>query len=96
MAKWDITKAKCSNCEELEDALEYWRPNSAAGWDKCEEHRIALDALAEKLAKALEALEGVRSFVRDLEPYADQGHTLAPALEKACNILEELKGQGDA
>ena len=68
MAKWDITKAKCRNCEELEV----------------------------ELAKALEALEGVRSFVRDLEPYADQGHTLAPALEKACNILEELKGQGDA
>jgi hypothetical protein len=46
MAKWDITKAKCTNCEELEDALEYWRPDSAAGWDKCEEHRIARDVLA--------------------------------------------------
>ena len=93
MAKWDITKAKCTNCEELEDALEYWRPDSATGRDKCEEHRIARDALAEKLAKAMGALEGVRSFVLDLELYADRGYTLAPALEKACNVLEELKDQ---
>jgi hypothetical protein len=35
-----------------------------------------------------EALEKVRAFVRDLEPYADQGHTLVPALREACEILE--------
>jgi hypothetical protein len=45
-----------------------------------------------KLAKATKALKNVRDFVRDLEPYADQGHTLAPALHDACVILNELKG----
>ena len=46
-----------------------------------------------KLAKATEALEGVRSFTRDLGFYADQGHTLAPALRKACDTLAKLKGE---
>ena len=52
-----------------------------------------IEELEAKLAKAVEALEGVRSFVRDLALYADQGHTIVPALEKACTILKELKGQ---
>ena len=47
--------------------------------------------LESKLAKAVAALEGVQAFVRDLEPYADQGHTLVPALRKACDALKELK-----
>ena len=51
---------------------------------------LKLDA---KLAKATEALEGVRSFTRDLGLYAGQGHTLAPALRKACDTLAELKGE---
>ena len=54
---------------------------------------VEIVELEAKLAKAVEALEGVRSFVRDLASYADQGHTLVPALEKACTTLEELKGQ---
>ena len=48
---------------------------------------------ADKLEKAVEALEEVRIFVRDLEPYADQGHTLVPALYNACITLAELKGE---
>lgn len=48
--------------------------------------------LEAKLAMAMAALEGVRTFVRDLAPYADQGHTLVPALEKACLTLAELTG----
>jgi ABC-type transporter Mla subunit MlaD len=44
------------------------------------------------LSKAITALQKVRDFVRDLEPYADQGHTLAPALHDACVILNELEG----
>lgn len=44
------------------------------------------------LSKAVAALHKVRDFVRDLEPYADQGHTLAPALHDACVILNELEG----
>ena len=61
-----------------------WRTDQAA--DRIEE-------LEGKLAEATEALEGVRSFTRDLGLYADQGHTLAPALRKACNTLTKLKGE---
>jgi chaperonin cofactor prefoldin len=46
------------------------------------------------LEKAVSALEEVQEFVRDLAPYADQGHTLVPALQKACETLNELKGHG--
>jgi hypothetical protein len=53
------------------------------------DHIEELDA---KLAKAVQALEKVQAFVRDLEPYADQGHTLVPALHDACAILADLKG----
>jgi ABC-type transporter Mla subunit MlaD len=48
--------------------------------------------LKRNLSKAVAALQKVRDFVRDLEPYADQGHTLAPALHDACVILNELEG----
>ena len=48
--------------------------------------------LEKQLAKATKALQKVRDFVRDLGPYADQGHTLAPALHDACVILNELEG----
>ena len=51
--------------------------------------------LEKQLAKATKALQKVRDFVRDLEPYADQGHTLAPALHDACVILNELEGHKD-
>ena len=44
-----------------------------------------------KLQKAIDALEKVQAFVRDLEPHADQGHTLVPALREACERLAELK-----
>ena len=53
-----------------------------------------IDELEAKLAKAVEALEKVQAFVRDLEPYADQNHTLVPALHDACMTLRELKGKG--
>jgi hypothetical protein len=48
-----------------------------------------------KLAKAMEALEKVQTFVRELEPYADQGHVLVPALHDACTTLAELTGGKD-
>jgi signal transduction histidine kinase len=51
--------------------------------------------LEAKLAKAVEALEKVRAFVRDLEPYADQGHILVPALREACEALKEIRGETD-
>jgi phage shock protein A len=51
----------------------------------------AVRDLEAKLNKAMGALEKVQAFVRDLEPHADQGHTLAPALREACETLVELK-----
>jgi hypothetical protein len=47
--------------------------------------------LEAELAKATEALEKVQAFVRELEPYADQGNTLVPALREACETFIELK-----
>jgi len=61
-------------------------------YDALQEAEIYIDELEAKLENALGALEGVRSFVRDLGLYADQETHLAPALKKACNILEELEG----
>jgi signal transduction histidine kinase len=54
-----------------------------------------IEELEDKLNKAIDALEKVQAFVRDLEPHADQGHTLAPALREACEILKEIKGDTD-
>jgi cell division septum initiation protein DivIVA len=51
----------------------------------------SIEELEDKLNKAIDALEKVQAFVRDLEPHADQGHTLVPALREACEILAELK-----
>ena len=50
----------------------------------------------EKLTKAIEALEGVKSFAEDLYPIRDEGTVLVPRLAKAVKTLEELKGQTDA
>lgn len=54
-----------------------------------------IDELEAKLAKALTALTEVREFVEGLEPYAEQGHTLVPALQKACTVYAELTGGKD-
>jgi len=55
-----------------------------------------IEELEAKLAKSIGALEKVKAFVRDLEPSADHGHTLVPALREACETLAELKGKTDA
>ena len=60
---------------------------------RIEELEAKLSESEALLAKAVEALEKVRAFVRELEPYADQGHTLVPALHDACTTLAELKGE---
>jgi hypothetical protein len=54
-----------------------------------------IEELEAKLNKAIGALEKVQAFVRDLEPHADQDHTLVPALREACETLAELKGETD-
>jgi ABC-type transporter Mla subunit MlaD len=67
--------------------------HTAADWiEQLAATNASLDA---NLSKAIAALQRVRDFVRDLEPYADQGHTLAPALHDACVILNELEGHKD-
>jgi hypothetical protein len=60
--------------------------------DRIEQLAATNESLDADLSKAITALQKVRDFVRDLEPYADQGHTLAPALHDACVILSELEG----
>ena len=51
----------------------------------------------EKLTKAIEALEGVKSFADDLYPSRGEGAVLVPRLSKAVKTLEELKkGLDDA
>ena len=72
--------------QEVTAALEQAEIDLLAGLARIEE-------LEAKLAKVTEALEGVRSFTRHLGFYADQGHTLAPALRKACDTLAKLKGE---
>jgi hypothetical protein len=57
--------------------------------------RERIEELEGKLNKAIGALEKVQAFVRDLEPHADQGHTLVPALREACETLKEIKGDTD-
>ena len=44
-----------------------------------------------KLAKAIEALEGVKSFADDLYPSRGEGAVLVPRLANAVKTLEELK-----
>ena len=88
-------KIVADRIEELEAALPEqieWVKRLADDLNAAEGREARLEA---KLAKAVEALEGVRAFVRDLAPYADQGHTLVPALEKACTTLAELTGGKD-
>lgn len=54
-----------------------------------------IEELETKLAKAVEALEGVQTFVKALAPFTHPDHTLEPTLGKALTILAELKGQND-
>ena len=66
---------------------------SFVDFDDLDDAADRIEELEYKLARAVEALGGVQRFVRDLAPYADQGHTLVPALEKACAVYAELKGE---
>ena len=83
-----MTKKSCPLGEDC-DLTIAWMKGAEDARDKA---KARIEALEAKLAKATHALRGVRDFVRDLEPYADQGHTLAPALHDACMTLRELEG----
>jgi hypothetical protein len=82
LAKWDLSKLP----EGRKPLPDEWFRERAQMQERIEE-------LKAKLAKAVEALENVQTFVRELEPYADQGHVLVPALHDACTTLAELKGE---
>ena len=45
--------------EELEAELEYWRKDSAAAWDKCEEYRLRIEELEARVAAADKLAEAV-------------------------------------
>jgi len=57
--------------------------------------KVRFEELDAKLNKAIVALKCVREFVRDIEPYAEQEHTLAPALKIACDTLREIEQDED-
>ena len=63
----------------------------AASGQAAENLERALDA-EEKLNEAMTALQKVQAFVKEIEPYADQGHTLVPSLRYACEVYNKLKG----
>jgi hypothetical protein len=81
--------------EELEADLRKMALDSIAADGQAAEAYQAQLAAEAKLNKAIGALEKVQACVRDLEPHADQGHTLVPALREACETLAELKGDTD-
>ena len=86
----DEALAAADRIEELEDKLDW------VITERDETFALMLDraqTAEAKLAKAMEALEKVQTFVRELEPYADQGHVLVPALHDACTTIAELKGE---
>ncbi len=71
---------------------------SGCGYVVNKEHVLevwdGVDLLSEiepKLAKAIQALEGVKEFVDDVELYADDRAVLAPQLANAVAVLDELK-----
>jgi len=67
--------------KKLEKELEYWRGDSAAGWDKCEEYR-------NKLAKAMLALD---EAIYLLDP-DDEDIAKETGLHRIVTICAELKG----
>jgi DNA repair exonuclease SbcCD ATPase subunit len=81
--------------EELEADLRKMALDCIAADGQAAEAYQAQLAAEAKLEKAIGALEKVQAFVRDLEPHADQGHTLVPALREACETLKEIKGDTD-
>jgi len=88
-----LTDLAADRIEELEKELEYWRGDSAAGWDKCEEYR-------NKLAKAVEALERIgdasRYFGNDPEAPETTVRYAHETTRRLCSTtLAELKGDPD-
>jgi hypothetical protein len=79
--------------EELELEVETWKSRAIHQNEVAGRLEAKLSESEALLAKAMEALEKVQAFVRELEPYAAQGTTLVPALREACETFIELKGK---
>lgn len=88
-----VSTMQCALQDEAADRIEQLGKACAEWADVSQSNYQRAKAAEAKLAKAVEALEKVQAFVRDLAPYADQGHALVPALFEACETLEELKGE---
>lgn len=48
----NLMNSAADRIEELEAELEYWRKDSAAAWDKCEEYRLRIEELEARVAAA--------------------------------------------
>ena len=94
MAKWGDFETHSvgtgKRIEGLEADLTYWQQDSAAAWDKCEEHRV-------KLTKAVECIPALIVIALDnLDTMnAETRHECEQDIAKARAILAELKGQND-
>ena len=87
MHRYYKEKAEKLQKELTSTALDYL----AASGQAAENYNRVLDT-EEKLNEAMAALQKVQAFVKEIEPYADQGHTLVPSLLYACDVYNKLKG----
>jgi hypothetical protein len=46
----------------MKEELEYWRKDSAAAWDKCEEYRLKIERLQAALKKAAHYLDDFNAY----------------------------------
>ena len=89
----DLTVAWMLGRQNAKDEIAALKEQLEAARRDAKEAEAYAGELEAKLAKAMTALVEVQEFVKDLEPYAEQGHTLVPALQKACAVYAELTGE---
>ena len=76
---WVDFASGCGYAVNKEHALDVW------------DGLTSLNEIEPKLAKAIQALEGVAEFVDDVAPYAEDQAVVAPQLATAVAVLDELK-----
>jgi hypothetical protein len=85
----DLVRRLRQDARFAESDYLYW----LNGAESINEAADRIEELEAKLEMAVGALAGVDKFVRDLSPFADPSHTLAPPLAKACEVYAELTGE---
>lgn len=65
-------QAERERAERAEEKRDYWKQDSAAGWDKCEEHRKEADSLREALKVAHDVLSRVAEWCHGGHGYHPQ------------------------